>query len=152
MLIQQIEQDFVTAFKAKDEVAKAALGNAKAAIKSAQIDKRSDLTDAEVQAVLAKKVKQHKDSIAEFAKGGRADLVANETAQMQILEKYLPKQMDEDQVRALVKEVISSTNSSASDFGRVMKETLNRAAGQTDGSIVSKIVKEELSAGGGSAK
>jgi uncharacterized protein YqeY len=144
MLIEEIDKDYITAYKAREEVAKASLGNAKSAIKSALIDKREPLTDDEVRAILAKKVKQHKDSISEFEKGGRADLVANETAQMKILEKYLPAQMDESQVREMVKAVIAETNATAKDFGKVMKEVLAKAAGQTDGSVVSKIVKEEL--------
>jgi len=144
MLQEQIEKDFVAAFKARDEVTKAALGNAKAAIKNVEVDKKSALTDAEVMAVLAKKVKQHKDSISEFEKGNRADLVANEMAQMKVLEKYLPKQMEESDVRKLVVETIAATNAKASDFGKVMKEVLAKAAGQTDGSVVSRLVKEEL--------
>ncbi len=144
MLINQIESDFVAAFKSKDEVGKASLGNAKAAIKSAEIEKRSALTDMEVSSVLAKKVKQHKDSISEFEKGNRLDLVEKERAQMQILEKYLPKQMDEAAVRKLVVETISSLSATTADFGKVMKQTLSQAAGQTDGTVVSRIVKEEL--------
>lgn len=144
MIVDQIEQDFVAALKARDEITKSSLGNAKAALKDAAIQKREPLTDQEASAVLAKKVKQHKDSITEFEKGGRADLVQNEKAQMAVLEKYLPKQMEEAAVRDLVKSVITETQATAKDFGKVMKDVLARAAGQTDGSVVSRIVKEEL--------
>lgn len=144
MLSQQIEEDFKAAFKSKDEVAKSALGNLKSALKNAQIEKKSELTEAEAISVIAKKVKQHRDSITEFEKGARADLVATETAQMKVLEKYLPQQMSEEEVRGLVKQAIADLNAAPADFGKVMKEVLNRAKGQTDGSVVSKVVKEEL--------
>jgi len=144
MLLEQIENDYKIAFKAKDEVAKSSLSNVRAAIKNSELEKREPLTDQEVLAVVAKKVKQHKDSISEFEKGGRADLVTVEQNQMKILEKYLPKQMDESDVRKLVTETIANLNAKPSDFGKVMKEVLGKAAGGTDGSVVSRIVKEEL--------
>jgi uncharacterized protein YqeY len=144
MLIEQIDNDYKTAFKTHDDIAKSSLSNVRASIKNAELEKRSPLTDAEVMAVVAKKVKQHKDSISEFEKGQRPDLVATEQAQMKILEGYLPKQMAQDDVRKLVLEAISSLQAKPSDFGRVMKEVLAKAEGQTDGSVVSRIVKEEL--------
>lgn len=144
MLIEQIENDYKQAFKAKDDVAKASLSGVLAAIKNVQLTKVEPLTDQEVSAVIAKKVKQHRDSISEFEKGGRPDLVQTEKAQMQVLESYLPKQMSEDEVRSLVKQVIADTSAKPSDFGKVMKEVLSKAQGATDGSVVSKLVKEEL--------
>jgi uncharacterized protein YqeY len=144
MFTQQLEQDYKDAFKAKNEVAVSALRNLKSEIKNVEIAKQKTLTDEEVLDVVRKKVKQHKDSIESFAAGGRADLVENETKQMAVLQKYLPKQLDEAQVRELVKAVIAETAAKASDFGKVMKDVLARAKGQTDGSVVSKIVKEEL--------
>jgi uncharacterized protein YqeY len=144
MLLEQIEQDFREALKAKDDVKKSALSNAKAAIQSAELDKRSVLSDPEVMAVLTKMVKRHKDSISEFVKGSRADLVANEQAQLTVLQKYLPKQMDESEVRSLVKQAITEMSATPADFGKVMKEVLAKAQGQTDGTVVSKLVKEEL--------
>lgn len=146
MLFEQIENDFKVAFKNKDEVAKASLSNLKAALKNVEIEKKSKLEDSDVLAVIAKKVKQHKDSITEFVKGNRTDLVETETRQMEVLQKYLPKQMDESEVRGLVQSVIKETSAQPSDFGKVMKLVLAKANGQTDGSVVSKIVKEELAA------
>jgi uncharacterized protein len=146
MLTEQIDQDFKVAMKAKDEIGKSSLGNVRAALKDAEISKREKLTDEETLSVIAKKVKQHKDSIEGFTKGDRADLVANETAQMEVLQKYLPKQMDESEVRKIVKETIAALAAGPSDFGKVMKEVVGKVKGQTDGSVVSKIVKEELSA------
>jgi uncharacterized protein YqeY len=143
-LLTQIEEDFKKAFKAKEETVKSALSNLKAALKNAEIEKKYTLSEPEIASVIGKKVKQHKDSITEFEKGGRPDLVENETKQMQVLQTYLPKQMDESQVRNLVTDTIHEMNATAADFGKVMKAVLAKAAGQTDGTVVSKIVKEEL--------
>jgi uncharacterized protein YqeY len=143
-MLNQIEEDFKVAFKNKDEVAKSSLSNLKAALKNSQIEKGEALTPEEITAVIAKKVKQHKDSISEFEKGGRTDLVENEKKQMEVLAKYLPKQMDESEVRNLVTSTIKELSATPKDFGKIMKEVLTKAAGQTDGTVVSKIVKEEL--------
>jgi uncharacterized protein YqeY len=94
--------------------------------------------------IVGKKVKQHKDSIESFQSGNRKDLVETETAQMKVLQEYLPKQMDESVVEKAVLAVISELNASTSDFGRVVKEVINRLKGQTDGSTVSGFVKKHL--------
>jgi uncharacterized protein YqeY len=146
MILEQINNDFKDAMRAKDELTVGALRILKSEAKNAEIEKKSELTDEELLKVIAKKVKQHKDSIESFKSGNRQDLVDHEEKQMAVLMKYLPAQMGEDQVREMVKVVISETGASANDFGKVMKEVLVRAKGQTDGSIVSKIVKEELAA------
>jgi len=130
--------------RAKDELVVGALRILKSEIQNAEIEKRSELTEEEAMKVIAKKVKQHKDSIESFKSGNRQDLVDHEEKQMAVLAKYLPQQMGEDQVREMVKAVISETGAGQNDFGKVMKEVLARAKGQTDGSVVSKIVKEEL--------
>ena len=144
MLSDRIEEDFKNAFKAKDEIAKSALGNLKAALKDAEISKRDKLTDAEVLSVVAKKVKQHKDSIESFIAGGRNDLVEVETAQLQILQKFLPAQMSESELVEIVKNSITSLNATAADFGKVMKDVVSKVKGQADGSVISKLVKENL--------
>ena len=93
---------------------------------------------------MAKKVKQHKDSIESFEAGNRKDLADNEKAQMAVLQKYLPAQMSEGEITAIVKEAITSMNATATDFGKVMKEVSAKTRGKADGSLVSKIVKEQL--------
>ena len=144
MLLESIESDFKTAFKAKDEVGKSALSNLKAAVKNAEVDKGSALTDDEVLLVITKKVKQHKDSITSFEAGNRADLANNEKAQMAVLQKYLPAQLTEDDIRKIVLQVINQTNATAKDFGTVMKAVTAKTKSAADGSLVSKIVKENL--------
>lgn len=144
MLLEQIDQDLKTTLKEKNEVAVSSLRNLKAAIKNAEIEKKNQLTDAEVLSVIAKKVKQHKDSIESFKAGNREDLVLVEEKQMAVLQKYLPKQMDESELTSVVKQVIAEFNAQASDFGKVMKEVVAKVKGRADGSLISKIVKEQL--------
>ncbi|MBI4363417.1 MAG: GatB/YqeY domain-containing protein [Candidatus Doudnabacteria bacterium] len=144
MLLEQIDQDFKTALKEKNEIAVSALRNLKAELTNVQIEKRKELTDEEVTDVVRKKVKQHKDSIESFQKGGRTDLVAHEEGQMAVLVKYLPAQIDEGDLRKIVADTISQLNATQKDFGKVMKEVMTRAKGSTEGNLVSKIVKEQL--------
>ena len=144
MLLEQIDQDLKTAQKEKNEVAVSSLRNLKAALKNAEIQKQASLTDEEAISVLGKKVKQHKDSIESFAAGNLQDLVLIEKNQMEVLQKYLPKQMDEAALSAIVKQVITDLSAGPNDFGKVMKEVVSKVKGQADGSIISKIVKENL--------
>lgn len=144
MLLETLNEDFKNAMREKNELVVGALRIVKSEIKNAEIEKGSVLTDDESLKVIAKKVKQHKDSIESFKSGNRPDLVEHEELQMAVLQKYLPQQMDEEAVRALVKAVVAETSATQADFGKVMKEVLVRASGQTDGSVVSKIAKEEL--------
>lgn len=144
MILEQIDSDFKQAMREKSEIVVSALRNLKAEIKNIEIAKQKQLSEDEVVAAVAKKVKQHKDSIESFRAGSREDLIGLEQKQMEVLLKYLPKQLDETEVRNMVKQVAAELNAKPSDFGRVMKEVLTRAKGQTDGSVVSKIVKEEL--------
>lgn len=144
MLLEKIDQDLKVALKEKNEIAVSSLRNLKAAIKNSEIEKRQSLTDDEVLGVIAKKVKQHKDSIEGFTAGSRSDLVEHETGQMQILQKYLPKQMDEAELANIVTKIISRLNATNADFGKVMKEVVAQVKGQADGSMVTRIVKAQL--------
>ncbi len=144
MLLDQIDQDLKQSLRDKNEIASSALRNLKAAVKNAEIEKRSELSDDEILKVIGKKVKQHKDSIESFQAGNRADLVATEQGQMKILEKYLPQQMDETALRAIVKLTITELSATPADFGKVMKAVVGKVAGAADGNAISKLVKEEL--------
>ena len=139
-----IDSDLKQAQIEKNEITVSSLRNLKAEIKNVAIAKQQELSESEVLDVVRKKVKQHRDSIEGFLKGGRADLVQREQQQMQVLLKYLPAQMSEDEVRKLVKQVVADQNAKAQDFGKVMKEVLTKASGRTEGGTVSKIVKQEL--------
>ena len=144
MILDQIEQDFKNALRQKNIVAKSSLGNLKAALQNAELEKRSGLSDEEVLKVVAKKVKQHKDSITQFEAGKRMDLSEKEKDEMAVLEKYLPQKIGEEKIRVIVKETISKLKAGPQDFGLVMKEAIKKLSGQAEGAEVSKIVKEEL--------
>jgi len=144
MILEKINDDLKTAMRSKDENSLGALRMLKADIKNAEIEKKADLTDEEVLKVIAKKVKQVKDSIDSFRAGAREDLVAHEEKQLAVLAAFLPQQMPEEEVRAIVKAVIAETSATQKDFGKVIKDVLARAKGATDGGVVSKIAKEEL--------
>ena len=144
MLLEQIDQDLKVALKEKNDTVATELRSLKAALKNEEIDNKAALTDDQVTKVISKRVKQHKDSITSFEAGNRADLVSVEKAQMTVLEKYLPKQMDESEVAAVVKSTISSMNATVADFGKVMKEVTGKLKGAADGTLISKLVKENL--------
>ena len=143
-LLNQIDEDLKTALKGKNETAVLELRSLKSAIKNFEIEKQKELTDPDILAVLAKRVKQHKDSVESFTAGNRTDLVDMEKAQMQVLEKYLPKQMPESEVEEIVKATIVSLQATTQDFGKVMKEVVAKVKSAADGSVISKMVKEHL--------
>jgi len=144
MLIEQIDADYKAAFKEKNELVVSSLRNLKSEVKNVEIAKQKQLTDEEVFQVVAKKVKQHKDSIESFTAGARADLAEHEQQQMAVLQKYLPAQMDESELLSVIKATIAETNATAADFGKTMKEVMNRVKGKADGGMVSKLLKQEL--------
>ena len=150
MLKQQIHEELVAAMKAHDEVKKSTLRMLFSAIQYCEMSKGKagyEATDEDVLGVIQKEVKQRKDSIEQFEKGGRKDLVDKEKAELTLLETYLPKQMDENEVRDLVKEAISqSGTTSVSEMGKIMGVLMPKVKGKADGGLVSKIVKEELQA------
>lgn len=144
MLLEKIDQDLKTSLKEKNEVATSALRNLKAALKNGEIEKGHALSDEEALSVVAKKVKQHKDSIESFKSGGREDLVSNEQSQMAVLQQYLPAAMSEEELAGIVKQAIADLGAGPADFGKVMKEVMAKTKGAADGNIISKIVKENL--------
>ena len=119
----------------------------KTAIKNKEIEKMKPLDDGEAVAVLNTLVKQRKDSIDQFRKGGREELAQKEESEIKIIEEYLPAAASEDDIRKAIEEAIQETGaSSTKDMGKVMKATLGRLAGKSaDGSRVSQLVKEKLS-------
>lgn len=147
-LKQTIFADMKEAMKAGDAVKRDTLRMLDSMIKNVEIEKlkrEEGLTDVEVQEVIARAVKQRKDAIAQYENGGRPELAEKENAEIAILMSYMPEQMSEDQVRAIVKEVIAVAGAtSKADIGKVMGAAMGRLKGQTDGNVVKKIVEEEL--------
>jgi uncharacterized protein YqeY len=146
MLNEKIENDLKNALKAKEALKVSTLRFLKSAMHNLQIEKREELKEEDIVGVIKKQIKQRQDSIEEFKKGNRADLVEKETEELKILQQYLPQELSEAQLRDVAKSVISELNAtSAKDMGRVIKEVMARASGRADGRLASAIVKEELS-------
>jgi len=104
-----------------------------------------EATEEDIEAVLQKQAKQRRDSIEQFKAGGRDELVEKETKELELIESYLPKQMDEEEIKKLVDEAVSSTGAtSASDMGKVMGALMPKVKGKADGGLVSRLVKEKL--------
>lgn len=146
ILKEQIEKDFVGARKEKNEAVVSTLGLLRAAILNAEIaGGRKEFGDDEVIKVINSEVKKHKDSIADYEKGGRAELASKEKSEMEILAKYLPAELPEDELRKIVEEKIKELGASGpGDFGKVMGAVMKAAGGRASGDAVSKMVKEFL--------
>ncbi len=144
-LREKIDTDVKEALKsgAKDKVSTLRMLNA--ALKNKQIDKRRALSDDEVVETVRSLIKQRKDSIEQFAKGGRQDLVDKETAEVAVLEGYLPKQLSREEVESMVRDAIAQTGAQgAKDMGKVMKALIPVIGGRADGKLVSELVKHAL--------
>ncbi len=144
-LTEQLQADMKTAMRDGDAHRRDTLRMALAAVQNAAKDKRADLTDEETLAVLTKQVKTRRESIKAYADAGRDDLAAREQAEIDVLQPYLPEQMSEEEVRALVAQAIADTGaSSPKDMGRVMGALMPRTKGRADGKLVSSLVNEAL--------
>jgi uncharacterized protein len=145
---QELKDELKQAMLAKDAVKVSVLRMVVSALGYAEIQKGGagyEATEEDVMAVIQKEVKQHRDSIEQFKNAGRTELVEKEETEVAILKKYLPEEMGEDEIRKLVTEAISKTNAtSAADMGKVMGALMPHTKGKADGSLVSKIVREEL--------
>ena len=146
-LKNQITEDMKSAMKAGEKDRLKVVRLIMAAIKQVEVDSRVELDDSGVLNVLDKMVKQRRDSVEQFEKGGREDLAAAERAEIEVLEAYLPEQLSAAELDALVDEVIAATGAeSIRDMGKVMGQIKARAAGRADMGAVSATVKERLNA------
>ena len=144
-LKERITEDMKTAMRSGEKDRLAVIRLLQAAIKQREVDERITLDDAQVTSVLEKMVKQRKESIVAFEKGARADLVAKETAEIAILQPYLPAQMSEADLDALIAEAIASTGAaSIKDMGKVMGVVKAKAAGKADMGAVGARIKARL--------
>lgn len=145
-LREKIDSDLKTAMKAHDALRVSVIRMSRSEIRYAEIDKKSPLTEEEVLQVFTKESKKRRDSIEQFQKAGRTELVEKERAELQILSEYLPEQLDEVKVSDIVREVISELHAtSKSDKGRVMSAVVQQVRGKADGKLVSQIVDRMLS-------
>ena len=147
-LVEQIQKDMTAAMKSRDEARLSTLRLMKSALMNRKIEKMADLDEKEAQQVLSTLIKQRKDSIEQFTKGGRQEMADKEAAEITLIEAYLPKAAGEAEIAAGVKAVIAEMGSpSMKDMGTVMKNAMARFALQgmrVDGKVVSEAVKKEL--------
>lgn len=145
-LKEKLQEDLQQALRDKDETQKTTLRLALAAIKNAEIAKGRELDDKELIAVISQQAKQRRESIAQFAEGGRQDLVAQEEEELKILLEYLPPQLSEEEIRARASEVIEQVKAtSPAQMGEVMRVLMPELKGKADGQMASRIVRELLS-------
>ncbi len=141
----RIEEDLKTAMKSGDKRRVATLRLVLAGLKNERIQAQRDLTDEEVEAVLRRAVKQRKDSIEQYGKGGRQDLVNAETEELAIIEGYLPKGLTDAEIEQELKAVIAEKGlSSSKDVGLAMKELMARHKGRVDGKKAQEIARRLL--------
>ena len=142
---EKIQEDMYTAMKSGEKEKANTLRNVISKLKDKQIEKREPLSDEEEIKILQTLVKQRKESIDLYEKGGRRELVAIEKQEMDIINSYLPKMMSEDAIKDIIKNVINMTGSSSmSDMGKVMPKVMQQGKGLIDGKTAQKLVSEML--------
>jgi uncharacterized protein len=146
VLTDQIAADMKEAMRARDAARLSTLRMLKSAIEYHKIEKKQEqLTDADVAAVIKKQIKQRQDSIEGFERGGRADLVAKEKAELAILKSYLPDELPAAQLDEIVKATIAELGATTkADMGKVMKAIQTKVAGRADNRLVSQLVSSHL--------
>lgn len=144
-LKEKIQQDWKDAMKSRDKFRSNTLSMAKAAILQVEKTDNRVLDDDEVIGILSKEVKSRRDALVDFEKGNRQDLVEEAKSEIEILLEYLPKQLTEDEIAEIVRQIICETGaSSAKDMGKVMTAAMAKLKGRADGKLVSSIVKQNL--------
>ena len=145
-MMQRIGEDMSAAMKARDQGRLAPLRMAKAALMNKEVEKGRPLDDAEAQQVVSSLIKQRRDSIEQFTRGGRPELAEKEAAEIAVLEAYLPPPVDPKEIEAAVDAAVAETGaSSAKDLGRVMKAVMPKLAGRAvDGKTVNELVRQRL--------
>lgn len=148
MLMKRISEDMTAAMRARDQARLAPLRMAKAALMNREVEKGRELDDAESHQVIASLIKQRRDSIEQFQKGGREELAAREAAEIAVLETYLPPPIDPAEIQRAVDEAVAETGGTSSkDLGRVMKAVMVKLAGRgADGRVVNELVRNKLGA------
>jgi uncharacterized protein YqeY len=145
-LKERLEKDLRDALRNRDELRKTTLRLALAAIKNAEIEKRGELEEGELLAVLSKQAKQRRESAAQFAQGGRDDLVAQEEQELKIIEEYIPAQLSAEEIEARAREAIKEVGATTpAQMGEVMRVLMPQMKGRADGRLVNTIVAAILS-------
>lgn len=146
-LKEKINAEMISAAKARDKIRLSTIRMIKSALHNKEIDLKREPKDTESLQVLSSLVKQRKDSIEQFRKGGRLDLVEKEEAELKIVQEFMPEQMPDDEIEAEIEKVINETGAvSVRELGKVMKALMPRLTGRADGKKVGEKVKARLSA------
>ena len=144
-LKERIKNDIKEAMRAKDTARRDTLRNLSAAIKQIEVDERKELSDAEVEQVLMKYLKQREDAIAQFKEAGRDDLVAKDQAEIEVVKKYLPEPMEDHELEATLKTIIQEVGAeSMKEMGKVMGKAKAVIGSRADGGRISQMVKKLL--------
>ena len=142
---ERILKDLMTSMKNKDKEKLSVLRMVKGAIQLEEINKKKELDDNEVIAVISKQIKSRRESIAEFQKGNRTDLIEEAEKEINILNEYMPEQLSEEEVEKIIDAAFSEINPQGpSDMGKIMKNITPKLTGKADMSMVSKLVKEKI--------
>ena len=145
-LKEQIKNDIKDAMRAKEVLKRDTLRNIQAAIKQIEVDERRDVSDADVESIMIKYLKQREDAKTQFADAGREDLVEKEDAEIAIVKVYLPEPMDDSELEVIVKEIIASVGAeSMKDMGKVMGAAKGTIGSRADGGRINMMVKKLLS-------
>lgn len=146
-LKDKLMEDLKATMRDKDKLAKDTITLVRASIKQKEVDERIELTDQDILDIIAKQVKERRSAIDEFKRGNRDDLVNKTNAEIEILLKYLPKQLDEEELTEIIKEVISEQKIEyPSDMGKLMKAVMPKVKGKADGKLVSEVAGKLLKA------
>jgi uncharacterized protein YqeY len=149
-LDEKLSEDLKTSMKAGDTLKVSVLRLLKTRVKEASVEKRDKLSDDEILKVVVSETKKRREAIELFEQGGRGDLAAREAQEIGILESYLPPKLTDDEIKALAREAISEVEAKdPRDFGKVMKALMPKVTGRSEGSRVSKVVKDLLTESAG---
>ncbi len=144
-LLDRIQADLLDATRRQDVIARETLRLLRSAIRYAEVERGRPLEEAEVYEVIARQIRQRRESIAEFEKGGRLDLAAKERSELEILGRYLPAQLSREEVAELARQVMAEVGASGPrDMGKVMARLMPRVRGRAEGRLVSEVVQELL--------
>ena len=143
----KLQADLKTAMKNKDTFRRDVIRFVMSALKQIEVDERRELSDADIEAILVKQIKQRNDAIAQFKEGGREDLVEKNEKEIEILRSYLPEPMSEEEVRAVLEEIVQKTGAQGmKDMGKVMGAAKEKIGSRAEGRLINQIAKELLNA------
>ncbi|WP_040948377.1 GatB/YqeY domain-containing protein [Gorillibacterium massiliense] len=144
-LNEQLNEDMKQAMKSQNKFRLSVIRMVRSAIKNIEIDQRKTLDDNEILDILSREIKQRRDSLQEFEKAGREDLAETVKSEIAIIAEYLPQQLSEEEIHAIVRQTIQETGaSSKAEMGKVMSALMPKVKGRADGKLVNQIVQQQL--------